>query len=316
MRRLTMMTAAAATLVLLGGCGKGSKGLDATGNVTAAPTPRALAADEAPSGAMDYWGKKIDIVCPAAFPILPRAPGDPIDDIRGLRLGVSGETAIRFAQCKDGKPLDTIYQEDDAGFRRETRGLKIRTQATVTAGVFPNRWRSSGDIFDTAVSDRLQRTDAIWHFVMDGMPGHEKLYAMWLEQPFAAGSQPTVESQWAALKTKYGEPDYTDDNGRAYWLHLPDGKPIPAFNRDLIHRCANALAAGFQQFSYSEECGIIVSADIAKAENPLLARSVYVAALDAAGLYRYQANQFEAERDELLAGQAESQAHNAAGGSF
>lgn len=312
-----MMTAAATlALLLLAGCGKSGTGVDATGNVADAPTPRVLAADEAPSGAMDYSGKKIDIVCPAAFSIPPRANGAPIDDIRGLRLGVSGETAVRFAQCKDGKPLNSVYMEDDAEFRRDARGLKIRTEAVVATGAFPQRWRSSGSVYRTNITDRFERTDAVWHFVMDGMPGREKVYAMWLEQPFAAGSQPTVASQWAALKAKYGEPDYTDDDGRAFWLHLPDGKPIPAFNRDLIHNCARDLAAGYQQFSYGEDCGVIVTADIAEAENPLLARSVYVAALDPAGLYNYQAHQFEAERDALLASQATQQSGNAAGGSF
>ncbi|GAA4773190.1 hypothetical protein GCM10023219_20460 [Stakelama sediminis] len=304
--------------LVLTGCGKGNKGLDATGNVASAPTPRDLGKDEKPSGAMDNWGKKIDITCPATFPI-PQRPADaPVDDVRGLRLGVSGNTAIRFAQCKDGKVLDSVYAEGDESFNHNSGGLKIRTMATVATGTLPDYWyrtRFNGD-FEQDPSKKLAHTDAIWHFLMDGMPGKEKLYGIWLEQPFAKGSQPTVASQAAALKKKYGEPNYTDSNGRAYWLHLPNGQPIPEFNRDLLHRCSRYLSASQQSLSFDPECGLVITASLTPAQNPMLAQSVNVAAADPAALYDYEQNHFEAERDATLASQASQQASNATGGTF
>lgn len=310
-----MVLAAASMLAVLAGCGKKGQGPD--GNVLAAPEPRALAADEGPSGAMTYWGEKIDVVCPGSFAIPPRAADAPADDIRGLRLGVTGETAIRFAQCKDGAALDSIYIADDAEFRRDARGLKINTMASVSTGALPPRWRgNNANVMDMNPSDRLERTDTTWRFIMDGMPGREKLYAMWLEQPFAKGAEPTVASQWAALKGKYGEPNYTDDRGRAYWLHTPDGKSIPAFNRDLLRSCAYQISASSQQLQWGNDCGLIVTAEVQADQNPLLARIAYVAVFNPSALYDYQTNHFEAERDATLAGQAATQASNATGGDF
>jgi len=309
------LLATSAALALLAGCGNG--GQKADGNVIDAPAPRELTADEGPSGAMTYWGKKIEVVCPGSFTIPARAANAPADDIRGLRIGVTGETAIRFAQCKDGTPLDSVYTEEDAQFRRNTGGLKIRTMATVATGAFPPRWRGNGaNVLDMNPSDRLVRTDATWRFIMDGMPGREKLYAMWLEQPFPKNAMPTVASQWAALKGKYGEPNYTDDRGRAYWLHTPDGQPIPAFNRDLLRTCSYQISASTQALQWGPDCGLIVTAEVQPDQNPLIARIAYVAVFNPAALSDYQTNHFEAERDAALGNQAQAQSSNAKGGDF
>lgn len=283
---------------------------------TEAPVERALKQDEGPSGAMTAWGKKLEIDCPSGSDIPRRPDGAPVDDIRGLRLGVTAERAIRFAQCPDGDEVDSVTEEGTlAQYRRDQAGLKIRTSASVATGQHRSRWRNR-DVFNEDLSKVLERTTAVWRFQMDGMPGQEKLYAMWLDQPFAEGERPTIESQVAALKAKYGEPNYTDDRGGLFWLHLPDGKPIPQFDRQLLQNCSRSIGATNQSMQWGPDCGLVVAAEVRPSRNPLQAASVHVAIFDPAKLWDYQENRFAAERDALVAQQAGTEAGKAQGGSF
>jgi hypothetical protein len=310
-RRLAMETLVfPLAALLLAACSGGAD------NAAKPAEQRKLAADEGPSGAMTYWGDKVEIDCPGEFGIAKRPDGAGVDDIRGLRLGVPGETAIRFAQCPDGDEADSIYKEADTSFERNALGLKIRTSATVAVGEHKERWGGRINVMDMNPTDRLQTTGAIWHFTMDGMPGKETLFAMALDQPFAEGSQPTVESQVAGLKAKYGAPNYSDARARMFWLHLPDGKPIPAFDRTLLQNCSYSVDAAGRSLRWGPDCGLAITAEVTPAANPLLARQVQVAAFEPAKLWDYHNNRFEAERDALLATQAGSQAKNAKGGQF
>lgn len=289
--------------------------LSACGGADSASKPaeqRKLAADEGPSGAMTYGGEKIEIDCPGDFGIPKRPEGSGVDDIRGLRLGVPGEIAIRYAQCPDGEEADSIYMEDaDIGFGRQPLGLKIRTSANVAVGEHGKRL-GNVDYMARNPGERLKSTSATWHFVMDGMPGKETLFGMALEQSFPDGSQPTVESQIAALKAKYGTPSL-EERGRMFWLHLPDGKPIPAFERQLLQTCRWSTDAAGRQLRWGPDCGLVIAAEVTSATNPLQARQVQVAAFDPAKLWSYHANRFEAERDALLAAQAGTESKNAKG---
>ena len=280
------------------------------------PVERALKADERPSGAMTAWGKKLEIECPRRFDIPARAEGTPVDDLRGLRLGVPGEIAVRFAQCPDGKEADSLYYEGGGlSFRRNEAGLEIRNFASVATGTFPARWRAP-DIMNTNLVDQFEKPQAVWHLLMDGMPGQERLFGVWLDQLFPEGARPTTESQLAALKTKYGEPNYTDSRGGLYWLHLPDGKPVPAFDREGLRRCAYSVSASNRSLQWSPDCGLVIAAQVMPAQNPLQAQAVHVAIFDPAKLWDYQENRFAAERDALLARQAGVESDKTTGGTF
>lgn len=293
----------------LAGCGGGGK--------PAAPPPeRNLKQGEGPAGAMSAWGKKLEVDCPDSFDIPKRPDGAVVDDIRGLRLGVLGETAIRFAQCPDGEEADSVLEENTLGnFSRDQAGLKIRNSGSVAVGKHHAKWRNR-DVFNDDLSRVLERADSIWHFQMDGMPGAEKLYAMWLEQPFAEGARPTIESQIAALKAKYGEPNYSDDRGTMFWLHLPDGKPIPSFDRELMRNCSYSIGVTGHDMRWGPDCGLVVAAAVQPSQNPLQASAVRLAVFDPAKLWDYQEHRFPAERDAMRASQAGAESGKAKGGNF
>ncbi|ATQ41024.1 hypothetical protein [Caulobacter mirabilis] len=295
------------SLLALAACGDKEK--------AKAVEPRPLEAGEKVAGAMDVWGRKLDIDCPRKFDVPARPSGARADDIRGLRLGVGYDTALLYAQCEKGRPLDSVLMTESADFDRQEQGLKIRTMAAVANGAFGPRFRQQ-DIFDRDPGRGLQKTDAVWRFIADGMPGQEKVYAIWLAQPFAKGEQPTVESQVAGLKAKYGEPTVVEDRGKMVWTAQPDGTPIPAFDRERLRRCANTVDPGHQALNYGPDCGVTVVARVTPDQNPALAYRVETAVFDPAGLWAYQNERFEQERDALLAGQALAQSKTAEGGKF
>ena len=293
--------------------------LSACGSSDAAreATPRALEADEGPHGAMSYKGEKLEIDCPGKFPVPKREQGSPVDDIVGLRLGVPYNVAVRFAQCPDGEEADSILQEGfGTRFHRDERGLQIKTSAAVAVGSFPSKLKGI-DYMKADPSDFLEKVDSVWTFVADGMPGREIVYGIWRRQPFAEGSQPTIDSQVKALAAKYGTPTVADENGRTlYWMQTPQGAPIPVFDRDLINRCKYGVSARGQNLSYNGECGRVVTAMVEPAQNLVQARSVSVAVFDPARLWEYQNTRFEAERDAVIAQEAGAAAKDAKGGTF
>jgi len=298
-------------MLLLTACGSGSDEVKQT-------EPRALKEGEGRHGSMTYGGKKLDISCPSAFNIPPLPTGAPVDDIKGLRLGVPYDVAVRYAQCPDGNEADSILAEGfGPSFTHDARGLKIRSSAYVAIGTHPEKPRYNRNPLDFDPSKELEQVESIWKFVADGMPGKEVVYGMWREQPFAEGEQPTIQSQVDALVAKYGQPTATDNDGRRLaWLQTPDGKPMPSFDRGLINRCKYSVSADNDNLNYGGDCGRTIVAEIKPDRSLQLARSVAVAVFDPAKLWDYQQNHFETERDAVLAAQTAESARNAKGGDF
>ena len=283
---------------LLAACGSGAN------DPAAPPAIRDLGADEGPNGAMTYDGRKIEVDC-GDIAIPARATDAPVDDLRGLRLGVTLATAIRFAQCPKGEQADSVMLEDDGPtLRRDQAGLDIRSFVRIATGQHKQRWGAT-DVLDFDPRNRLETVDAQWSLYADGMPGQEKVYAMWLAQPFAQGSQPTRASQLAALEGKYGKPSLTGDRGEMFWLYGPDGRRLPEFDREKLRECSNGIAIYGPQMNWRPDCGLTIVAQVDAAyDNPQLAQSVQVAMIDAAAYYDYEVNRFPKERDALRAGQA------------
>ena len=301
----TMTIFAAVTTLALAGCG--DKGSDKPSQT------RDLAADEGPSGAMTYDGKKVEVACGSAA-IPKRAEGAPVDDLRGLRLGVSLDAAIRFVQCPDGGEADSILLEGDGPrLSRDEAGLNIRSFVRVATGRHQARWGAT-DVLNYDPRNRLETVDAEWSLYADGMPGQEKLYALWLTQPFAKGGEPTVASQRTALEAKYGKPSLVGDRGELFWLYGPDGKPLPEFDREKLRECSAGIALHGQRMNWRPDCGLTIVAQVNTAyDNPQIAQGVRVALFDAAKYYEYEVNGFPAERDALRASAAASAGANEGG---
>lgn len=305
------LAAAGCLALLLAACGRGG------GEVRPAE-PRALKQGEGPHGAMSYSGQKIALKCPGRFDMPPLTAGAPADDVRGLRLGVPYDTAVRFAQCPDGKEADSILAEGfGPSFSRDNRGLKIRTSAYVAVGKHPETPKRDRNPMDFNPSKGLADVSSVWKFVADGMPGKEMIYAIWRSQPFKEGEQPTIQSQADALTAKYGPPTVSDEDGRRLaWLQSPDGKPMPAFDRGRINICKYAIDPRNESLNWGPDCGRVIVARLEPTQNLQQAREVSVAVFDPAKLWDYQEHRFEAERDAAAGAQAAESSKNAKGGDF
>lgn len=300
-------------LLLVAACSEGGRSNDSAAAQPAAT--RDLAADEGPSGAMTYYGQKVEVDCDdVAIP--PRAAGTPVDDVRGLRLGVPLDTAMRFVQCPRGEEADSVMLEGGGPeLGRDDAGLKIRSFVRIASGAHKARW-SGVDVLNYDPRNRLEQVDSEWSLYADGMPGREKLFAVWLTQPFAKGSEPTIASQRAALQKKYGNPHFIGDRGEMHWLYGGDGKPIPQFDREKLRNCAASISLRGTQMNWRPECGLTVVARVDEAYgNPQLAQAAHVAVFDSARYYDYEVNRFPAERDAQRASEA-SKADANAGGEF
>lgn len=282
------------------------------------PEAKALAADEGPHGAMTFGDQKLDIDCPGSFAIPQRGEGEPVDDILGLRPGVSYDTALLYAQCPDGDEADSVMSEGfGPSFSRDNRGLKIRQSATVAVGAFGKQLKRNRNVMEDAPTDHLESVSSVWNFVSDGMPGREIIYGIWRTQPFDADSQPTIASQSQALIAKYGAPSLTDEDGRRlYWLQGTDGKPIPAYDRQRIQQCRYSAEPNNQNIRWGPDCGRMVAARIEPARDMVRAASVSVVVFDPARLFDYQDKHFEQERDALVSASASEAAKDAKGGTF
>ncbi|MBS0331201.1 MAG: hypothetical protein JSS35_00400, partial [Proteobacteria bacterium] len=202
-------------------------------------------------------------------------------------------------------------------FSRDNRGLKIRTSAYVAVGVHPDKPKYDRNPMDFNPSKGLAEVHTIWKFVADGMPGKELVYGVWRIQPFKDGEQPTIQSQVDGLTKKYGPPTATDDNGRRLaWVQTPDGKPAPAYDRNMINLCKYAVSASNESLRWTPDCGRVIVAEIEPTQNLAQARSVSVAAFDPAKLFDYQEHHFETERDALVSAQAATSSKNAKGAEF
>jgi len=297
--------------LVLAACGKG-------GGAVKPAEPRPLKANEGPHGAMSYGGQKITLSCPRSFDIPAPAAGAPADDVRGLRLGVPYDTAIRYAQCPDGREADSILAEGfGPSFSRDNRGLKIRTSAYVAVGQHPDTPKRDRNPMDFNPSKGLAEVRSVWKFLADGMPGKEVVYAIWRTQPFKEGEQPTLQSQVEALTAKYGPPTVSDEDGRRLaWLQGPDGKPMPAFDRSRINTCKYAIEPRNESLNWGPDCGRVIVARLEPTQNLQQARSVSVAVFDPAKLWDYQEHRFEAERDATAGAQAAESSKAAKGGDF
>jgi hypothetical protein len=310
--RLTLSLAGACAIgLVVTACGKG-------GGEVKPPETRALKQGEGLHGAMSYGGQKIEIRCGSRFDIPPLAAGQPADDVRGLRLGVPYDVAVRYAQCPDGKEADSILAEGfGPSFSRDSRGLKIRTSAYVAVGTHPDQPKRDRNPMDFNPSKGLAEVASVWKFLADGMPGKEVVYAIWRTQPFKDGEQPTIQSQVDALTKKYGPPTVTDEDGRRLaWIQTPAGKPAQAFDRNLINTCKYAISASNESLNWGPDCGRTIVAEISPTQSLQQARSVSVAVFDPARLWDYQEHRFETERDAAVAAQTAQSAKGAKGGDF
>jgi hypothetical protein len=282
------------SLVACGGANSPPGGLPAAdGSVSNAPSKPRSGNATAEEVAEESRG---DVDCPARAKSAPRAAEAPVDDVLGVRPGMTYEEAANVVLCSHDL---MIVQADSRGFSIKTYGQTLR-QGFNGRFAEPRVEKTSKQIMQEMQDDMMARSgnrvaeedvkpgQSKWYVATMGMPGQERVINVAREEWFEAGRNPTMPSVEQALLKKYGTPTRKPPSagGQTYitWAHDPLGRPITETS-PLFHRCSG-VADPDGGANFSPDCGLVVTAQVfAMPENPELARFFQVGVVDQAGGY-------------------------------
>ncbi len=297
----------------LAGCGSGS-GSGESGNETA--TPRAAASREtaipasgnasAAQVAAEARGK---LKCPAKAALPARAAGEPVDDVVGVRPGMTYDEARHVVLCTHEL---LVTADARRNFPIQTHGQNLR-QGFVATFARERVQRTSqqilNDLQDAAMargSNRAVRDvnpgEAKWYVATMGLPGEERVISAAREEWFEPERAPTAASIEQALASKYGPPTHREHHAAAQPRHLIwayDLRQRPITEASPLHQRCQANADPDVGNSFSPDCGVVVAATIQpRRENPELAAFLQVAVMDQAGGYQAIADTEQALQDQ------------------
>ena len=233
-----------------------------------------------------------NVKCPANVSTA-EAAGAPVDDVTGVRPGMSRDEAANLVLCDS--PLMVVTENTSRGYNINTYGQHIRQGfdgkfAEVRVVRDPGR-TVSDMMIDTlnregnAPAAALPPGQSRYFVSTIGLPGLERVLTVAREEAFAEGKQPTVDSLKKALIAKYGEPSQENDGGAnsttLYWEYDPSGARITK-GSPRLGICQIDVGPGAAT-SLSTGCGVTVGARIEGARsNPGLAHSLAVSSQNGA----------------------------------
>jgi hypothetical protein len=270
----------------------GSKGPGATGgaSASAAKAPEGNAtAEEVAEEARD------GLDCPAKIKTAARDPQAPVDDVQGVRPGLTYEEAANVVLCTHDL---LVVQADGRGFQLPANGKDIR-QGFSARFAEPRVVKSSEDYMremneefmarsGNAVRQDMKPGQAKWYVGTIGMPGQERVINAAREEWFEEGRQPTIASVEQALVKKYGNPTRRQHPGGGSavltWSYDPMGRQVTETSA-LYNSCSGA-ASPDGGANFSPDCGIVVMAiAYPLRDNPELAQMMQVGVVDQATGY-------------------------------
>ena len=301
MNRLALSTALAAVgvslAVCIAGCGPSDKPAESSATAHAGP----VAADrDRDTSAQDVARQaRSGISCPAKTSAPPRAGDAPVDDVLGVRPGLTYEEAINVVLCSE--KLLVAVDEKGRGF-----DLKVPQPQSVRQGFSarmaePHVVKTGQQIVQEMQRDAMARgANALredlkpgqmkWFVATMGVPGKEAVLSAAREERFAADQPQSVENVTAALVKKYGTPTRLQRAADTQlplirWAYDPAGRLITEAS-PLFGKCMGTTDPN-GSVNLSPECGVVVQAMlIPQKANPDLVDRMQVGVVDQAGGYR------------------------------
>lgn len=237
--------------------------------------------------------KRGDVDCPADVETPGRAEGKPVDDVVGVRPGLTYEEAANIVLCSEDM---LVLEEGGRQFNIQTFGQTLR-QGFVAK--FAEAEKTSEQIIQemqegfsarsgNAVVEDMLPGQSKWYVATMGMPGAERVIAVAREEWFAEGKNPTLDSVGAALTEKYGPPARAyDQNGQKLlnWIYDPLGRPVTETS-PLYSQCVG-ISDPDGGTNFSPDCGLVIEARVLPLQsNAALARYVQVGVIDQANGYQ------------------------------
>lgn len=236
-----------------------------------------------------------DVRCPARIGTKSRDSKAPVDDVLGVRPGLTYEEAANLVLCSNEL---MVVQADGRGFQIKTYGETLR-QGFSARLAQPRVEKTSKQIMQemqdysygrsgNRVNEDMKPGDSKWYVGTIGLPGKERVINAAREEWFAEGRNPTMESVEQALLKKYGTPtrNQPSSGGQKYitWAYDTFGRPITETS-PLFNRCTG-VADPDGGANFSPDCGEVVTATIfSMPDNPALSRFFQVGVVDQSGGY-------------------------------
>lgn len=291
-RSASAALAACSVALLLCGCGKPEPAATAVARPAAAKV-----ADEDESAGQVARRVRGEVACPAKLGSPAREESAPVDDLLGVRPGLSYDEAVNVVLCTN--ELLVATPEPSRGFDIKSYGQKLR-QGFSARFAEPHVVKSGRQIVQemqrdamargmNAVREDLRPGQSKWYVGTMGVPGQERVLSVGREERFASEQSPTVDTVRAALLKKYG-PATRDAAGGTQlpalrWAHDPSGRPI-APGTPLASRCVGHPDPNVG-VNVNPDCGVVVEALlIPQKTNPDLVDRLQVSVVNQAAGYR------------------------------
>ncbi len=301
------VAAAAVVIATLTACGKSEpappaapgQGVAATANaaiaaLTGKPGDGSASAEDVAKAARG------DLSCPPRIVTPARAATAVVDDIQGVRPGLSYDEASAAVLCTN--PLLVATPAQSRGFDLTVAGRKGRPdgvrQGFTAREAQPRVVKTSKQIMKelqdsamargaNALREDLKPGQAKWFVATMRVPGQERVLSVAREERFAEGRSPTVDSVLEALVKKYGPPSVAVMPGPSQlpllrWVTDPSGRPVPQ-GMPLGQRCVGTSDPD-GSVNVTPDCGTVVQALlIPQKANPALVDRLQVGVVNQAG---------------------------------
>jgi len=290
--RIASHAALVALIAALAACGKAPP--ERTSQQSA-PSKSSAKQDSSASAEEVAQEARGNVRCPAKIKTPARASGAPVDDVVGVRPGMSYDEATNVVLCTNDLLVAQIDQS--RRFNINTYGQTIR-QGFGARFAEPRVQRTSKQIMEDMQNDFMARSSnavrqdmkpgqAKWYVSTMGVPGEERVIAAAREEWFEEGSNPTMDSVEQALVKKYGNPTRNQNTGQdrqLTWAYDPFGRPVTETS-PLYNNCYGSADPN-SGTNFSPDCGIVVAAHVrATRENPGLSQYLQVGVIDQAKGY-------------------------------
>lgn len=295
---LSTITAALSLAIGLtvAGCGRS----DEPAPAPAAKAPAAKPAADQGASAEDVAKQaRGDLSCPARIASPPRVANAPVDDVQGVRPGLTYEEAMNAVLCTHRLLVAAV--DHGRGFSLKVAGARDIRQGFSAQFAEPRVARTSRQILQemqrdaiarsgNAVREDLQPGQARWFVGTMGLPGQERVLSVTRAERFAADQRPTVDTVTEALLKKYGPPTQNRRASSSHtpllrWSYDPLGRHVGETS-PLYHRC-RGISSPNGGVNLSPDCGVVVQAMLyPKKDNAALVDRMEVGVVDQAGGYR------------------------------
>ncbi len=266
-RAAACIGAAIALALLVAGCGRSDPPTPTT-----PAKPAATASDQgAPAEAVAKQARG-DVLCPAKIESPARADAAPVDDVLGVRPGLSYDEAVNAVLCTH--ELLVASAATTRGFNlkvpdprsvRQGFSARFAEPRVVKTGrqIVQERTIEAMERGANAVHEDLKPGQVKWFVGTMGLPGRERVLSVAREERFAADQSPTIDTVITALLKKYGTPtrDQRSTSGRLpllRWAYDPLGRLVTEAS-PLQGKC-NGASDPNGGVHLSPDCGVVVEA--------------------------------------------------------